>query len=234
MRPAKQTQQPVPCPTATYWKWREGKVRPIPGNSPNDRVTTRTGFSIVPRGFATMPSAPLFRGAIEHAAAPLRFQGMAESIGPMFSQAKTKTYKPGGRVPPPVGRPPAPVQGRDGRSAPYPSSAMSSGRLFLDRVARQHCPSPVHRQHEPNTRPAELWEKVDISTLRKGGHFYFALTSRYLRSRAQPGGLARLPIIAGQSADDKSVCVLALLQEAGGFRHWTACWPTCRPTEPST
>ena len=28
---------------------------------------------------------------------------------------------------------------------PCPSSAMSSGRLFLDRVARQHCPSPLHR-----------------------------------------------------------------------------------------
>jgi len=31
------------------------------------------------------------------------------------------------------------------------SSAMSSGRLFLDRVARQHCPSPLHRHPHPKT-----------------------------------------------------------------------------------
>jgi hypothetical protein len=29
------------------------------------------------------------------------------------------------------------------------SSAMSSDRLFLDRVARQHCPSPLHRHPHP-------------------------------------------------------------------------------------
>ena len=28
---------------------------------------------------------------------------------------------------------------------------MSSGRLFLDRVARQQCPSPLHRQHDRKT-----------------------------------------------------------------------------------
>ena len=34
---------------------------------------------------------------------------------------------------------------------------MSSGRLFLDRVARQHCPSPLHRQsdHKPLDRSKE-------------------------------------------------------------------------------
>ena len=48
-----------------------------------------------------------------------------------------------------------PVKGRDGRSAPcsLASSAMSSGRLFLDRVARQHCPSPLHRHPHPKTVP---------------------------------------------------------------------------------
>jgi hypothetical protein len=28
---------------------------------------------------------------------------------------------------------------------------MSSGRLFLDRVARQHCPSPLHRHDQDNS-----------------------------------------------------------------------------------
>ena len=41
--------------------------------------------------------------------------------------------------------------GRAGKNTPSPSSAMSSGRLFLDRVARQHCPSPLHRHHQNKT-----------------------------------------------------------------------------------
>src|SRR5437773_2229147 len=36
--------------------------------------------------------------------------------------------------------------GQAGKNLPCPSSAMSSGRLFLDRVARLHCPSPLRRQ----------------------------------------------------------------------------------------
>jgi hypothetical protein len=48
---------------------------------------------------------------------------------------------------------PGPAKGRDGRTAPCSSSAMSSGRLFLDRVARQQGPSPLHRQAHPKTVP---------------------------------------------------------------------------------
>jgi hypothetical protein len=81
--------------------------------------------------------------------------------------------------------PRAPVQERDGRTAPYPSSTMSSGRLFLDRVARQHCPSPLHRHGQNNTRLLPSPAKPDISTLQRIGHFYFALT---LRSRGAPWG----------------------------------------------
>jgi hypothetical protein len=57
-----------------------------------------------------------------------------------------------GRAPPPIGRPPSPVKGRDGRNyAPcsWASSAMSSGWLFLDRGARQQCPSPLNRRAHP-------------------------------------------------------------------------------------
>jgi hypothetical protein len=39
-------------------EWREGKVRPLPGNSPHDRLVSRGIFS--PREFATIPSPPLF------------------------------------------------------------------------------------------------------------------------------------------------------------------------------
>ena len=54
--------------------------------------------------------------------------------------------------------------------------ATSSGRLFLDRVARQHCPSPLHRHTQFNMHFSQAPAKGDISTLPPGGHFYFALT----------------------------------------------------------
>jgi hypothetical protein len=57
--------------------------------------------------------------------------------------------------------------------APSHRPQMSSGRLFLDRVARQHCPSPLHRQPQNNTHSAEPRGKGDISTLRETRHFYF-------------------------------------------------------------
>jgi len=41
--------------------------------------------------------------------------------------------------------------GRAGKNTPFPSSAMSSGRLFLDRVGRHHCPSPLRRQPHHKT-----------------------------------------------------------------------------------
>ena len=53
---------------------------------------------------------------------------------------------------------------------------MSSDRLFLDRVARQHCPSPLHRHTQINMQSSEAPAKEDISTLPGSGHFYFALT----------------------------------------------------------
>jgi len=62
------------------------------------------------------------------------------------------------------------------KNTPRPSSAMSSGRLFLDRGARQHCPSPLHRHPQINMHSAEAQGKGDISTLPGRGHFYFALT----------------------------------------------------------
>jgi hypothetical protein len=49
------------------------------------------------------------------------------------------------QIPPPVGRPRYQAIGRDGRSTPCPSSAMSSGRLFLDRGGRHQSPSPLRR-----------------------------------------------------------------------------------------
>ena len=73
---------------------------------------------------------------------------------------------------------PGPVKGRDGRNyAPCSSSATSSGRVFLDRVARQHCPSPLHRHTQNNMHSSGTRARGDISTLPARGHFYFALTT---------------------------------------------------------
>ena len=47
------------------------------------------------------------------------------------------------QMPPPVGRPRCQAIARDGRSTPFPSSAMSSDRLFLDRGGRHQSPSPL-------------------------------------------------------------------------------------------
>ena len=90
-------------------------------------------------------------------------------------QNKTKPW--GGTVPPPAGRPRAQVKERVGRTTLFSSSAMSSGRLFLNRVARQQSPSPLHRHEQINMHSAESQAKGDISTLPGRGHFYFALTS---------------------------------------------------------
>jgi len=77
----------------------------------------------------------------------------------------------------PASRPaPGRAIGRAGRNTPFPSSAMSSGRLFLDRVGRHQSPSPLRRHTQNNTHSAKPQRKHDISTLPGGRHFYFALT----------------------------------------------------------
>jgi len=150
--------------------WREVERRPIPGNSPDDRILRGPDYYRPKRVCADpfpatpRPRLPKIRRILE-----MRFLRHAESIGPMHSNL--------GRVRrlPLVGDQ-APVKERDGRNALCSSSAMSSGRLFLDRVARQHCPSPLHRHEQINMRSSSDPAKGDISTLLPRGHFYFALT----------------------------------------------------------
>ena len=86
------------------------------------------------------------------------------------SDAVHNQFEPGVATPPSVGRRPCPGKDRDGRNATRSSasSAMSSGRLFLDRVARQHCPSPLHRQSHPKTVPGWgtiKWQRTANSVL---------------------------------------------------------------------
>jgi hypothetical protein len=97
----------------------------------------------------------------------LRFQGMTESIAPMCSTLLTNLARIY-RIP--VGSGPGPEARR--KETRLPIVATSSGRLFLDRVARQHCPSPLHRHtqfnmqfHKPRQKGTFLLcQRGDIST----------------------------------------------------------------------
>src|ERR1700688_287038 len=94
----------------------------------------------------------------------LRFQGMTESIAPMCSTLLTNLARIY-RIP--VGSGPGPEARR--KETRLPIVATSSGRLFLDRVARQHCPSPLHRHtqfHKPRQKGTFLLcQRGDISIL---------------------------------------------------------------------
>jgi hypothetical protein len=153
-------------------KWREGKVRPIQGNSPHDRLVSRGIFLIVTGAFATIP--PRHSVAAMNSRAPgnafLRHGGIYLSDARFSSNPSLDES----RCLPPAA--PNPSQRTCREEHALLIVQMSSGRLFLDRVARQHCPSPLHRHTQINMHSPQASGKGDISTLLRGGHFYFALT----------------------------------------------------------
>jgi len=127
--------------------------------------------------FATIPFPPLASRSHRNTEAPQYafWEAWRNLSGPMGFQKQNQT----------LGR----DQAASRRSAPNPGKRtrredhalshrpqMSSGRLFLDRVARQHCPPPLHRHEQHNMRSPESRGDGDISTLPEWGHFYFALT----------------------------------------------------------
>ena len=152
------------------------------------RETLRTtdwsagGFSHRQGAFATIPS-PSLLPPLQRTPRPqcCVFEGMSESIwsdGVLTSKPKSKS-KPNPRTRPTASRWSAPHLGKRTRREDHVLShrpQMSSGRLFLDRVARQHCPSPLHRHTQINMHSTTAPAKGDISTLREIRHFYFALT----------------------------------------------------------
>ena len=173
-------------------RWREVKRRPLQGNpgcgsvpgSPNDRMLRGPDCHRPKRVYAdSFPATPSPQFPRTQKIPGRRFLRHAESIGPMWLLNHLH-LRPECRLP--LVGPRAPVKERDGRSAPYPSSAMSSDRLFLDRVARQHCPSPLHRHAQTTMPPFPASSKQDISTLQRIGHFYFALT---VENKPRPGNL---------------------------------------------
>ena len=162
--------------TAIGRKWREGKVRPLQGNSPHDRPVSR-GMIPSSRRICDDPfPATLFprqRTILRHSVCV--FEAWRNLSGPMRSQNQNQT--PGwDRA---ASRWSAPSPGsRTCREdhAPSHRPQMSSDRLFLDRVGRHQSPSPLHRQWQNNMHFSGAQAKGDISTLPGRRHFYFALT----------------------------------------------------------
>jgi hypothetical protein len=136
------------------WATEAARSQPAPCTG---KTLQTTGFYvgrivIVPREFTSVSSPPL-RGRRSSKSAKLtgmrslRHRGiyaprLALSDGKSLGRGTASRWSAPGQA----------TQRRDGRSAPdCPSYAMSSDRLFLDRVARQQSPSPLHRQPDDKT-----------------------------------------------------------------------------------
>ena len=163
-------------------RWREGKVRPIPGNRPHDRPVSRGILSSLkeclrrslprhcfPQLHGTILGAQYaFSKAWRNLSGPMGFPKQNQTLGWEPTASRWSAPSPGKRT-------------RREDHAPSHRPQMSSDRLFLDRVARQHCPSPLHRHTQINMHSQKAQGKGDISTLLATRHFYFALTRRHPR-----------------------------------------------------
>jgi hypothetical protein len=156
-------------------QWREGESSPATGNL-SARPAGKPG--------SLFAKERLRRSLLRHCPVATAkytersvcvFKAWRNLSGPIWLQGRNQTSGQGRAA---SRRPtPCPSKGtrREGR-APSHRPQMSSDRLFLDRVARQHCPSPLHRHGQTNTASHQPPSKQDISTLQGIGHFYFALT----------------------------------------------------------
>ena len=163
---------------------------------------------IVPREFAPIPHNPA--GFPIPMAMRMRFlrhdRNLSVRCGPIQNQPW------GGTVPPPVGRPRAQVQERVGRTTLFSSSAMSSGRLFLDRVGRHQSLSPLHRHGQNN------------SVARSEGTNYHRTVSSVLTVCVSSGGRRNLfgPQLVGGLAEVPSKSRHSVDVTALGFRRVVA------------
>ena len=159
-------------------KWREGKVRPVPGNSPHDRLVNRVISSSLKESLRrSLPRHcfPHLQTILGAQYAFLRHDGIFlvrcgcktktqnQTLGSGRAASRWSAAGPGSRT------------CREDH-APSHRPQMSSGRLILDRVGRHQSPSPLHRHAQTIMHPLPASAKQDISTLQRIGHFYFALT----------------------------------------------------------
>jgi hypothetical protein len=159
-------------------EWRARKVRPIPGNPPHGRPVSRV---------ITCPLWSICDDSCDTTRFPLlqrTYRGPRYAFSKAWRNLSVRCGFTSKTKPEPGSAAfrrsaPTQVEERVGRATPFSSSAMSSGRLFLDRVGRHQSPSPLHRHEQINTHSSLAQGKGDISTLLRRGHFYFALTDSF-------------------------------------------------------
>jgi hypothetical protein len=148
-------------------EWRASKVRPVPGNPPHDRLVSRGIVSSLKRICDDPSPATPFRqlqGTIlrrpvcvykawRNLSGPKQFPNQNQTLGWDRAASRRPAPSPGSRT------------CREDH-APSHRPQMSSDRLFLDRVARQQSPSPLHRYPQINMHSRQAQDKGDISTLR--------------------------------------------------------------------
>jgi hypothetical protein len=129
------------------WSGRGAKGRPIPGNSPNDRQLRGPGCNR-PKRVCADASPPTRSPQSIPMAIRMRFLRALRNL-PVRYGVLLSTQTRAGASPPANGSHPGPRTRREDRALLIVQ--MSSDRLFLDRVARQHCPSPLHRHTQHNS-----------------------------------------------------------------------------------
>jgi hypothetical protein len=125
-------------------RWREVERRPVPGNSPNDRILRGPDCNRPKRVCADpFPATPRPKFPRTQKIPGMRFLRQTESTWSDVA-SKSKPSKPGAGYRLPLVGPRAQSKDATGvTTRPAHRPQMSSDRLFLDRVARQHCPSPL-------------------------------------------------------------------------------------------
>jgi hypothetical protein len=162
-------------------RWREGKVRPIPGNSPHDRLVGRGIVGSLKESLRR--SLPRHR--IPHQSSIIlgaqyafskAWRNLSGPMGVQLQKPKSEPNpEPGPDRLPPVGPNPGKRTRREEHALSH-RPQMSSGRLFLDRVGRHQSPSPLRRHAQTTTPFPRVHLNPELSTLLGSGTFYFALT----------------------------------------------------------
>ena len=158
------------------WEWWEVERRPIPGSSPNDRLLRGPDCNHPKRACADpFPTTLWPRLPKTQKISGMRFLRHGGIYLVRWSGQNHLDLGVGCRLP--LVGPRAPVKDATEGARLAHRPQMSSGRLFLGRVARQQSPSPLHRHAQTTMHPRRSQAKQDISTLQRIGHFYFALTA---------------------------------------------------------
>ena len=148
-----------------------GKLSARPAGKPGDFLIAKEGlrrclprhcFAQLQRTITILGAQYAFSKAWRNLSGPMWFEKQNQTLGRDRAASRRSAPGPGSRT------------CREDH-APSHRPQMSSGRLFLDRVARQQSPSPLRRYRQSNTHSAEAQARGDVSTLPVGGTFLLCL-----------------------------------------------------------